>query len=413
MILILLAVIALGVAVWKGAIYKGTGAIMGGGLAKLTGSGSGSLAENINASTKSAMTPAGSGSASAPATPANGSAQSPFKGVAGTDGKLSEEVFSRVYKFRFREPPAVGDLPIAGSLGCSVSVDPVSGSVLIAGKLTGVDAVFRYLEAIDVSPGSCSVQSWAVYVDKSAQKGFDLVAALGDVLNTRDVLTVGTGGLTLDASGDAVAVALNAICDGTVVEVVQRPHVQLRHGVLSTVESIQEIPVPNTAVSQGIAQTSVEYRKVGLQLGVTPYFLANDRLKLSITQTNGLLGRNVRIGENDVPIIESQTVTSAVEMSVGQTVVLGGVSTLRKRTVRGLLRTTDEVTEGSLYVIVSTSFDAPKAIPVSGVLAPLSSQAPPLVPPSEDAVDWIDGELLPKKGWEREEAELVRSKARK
>ncbi len=397
LILILLAVVGLGFAIWKGAVFKASGSVMGSGISKLTAPGPGSLASSIANSTNLPTAP-------------TGTKDSPFKGVVGKDGKDPLEIFSRTYKFRFREPPVVGDLAVASTLGCSVSADTVSGIVLVAGKLSSVDIVCRYLESIDVCPGSCSVQSWAVYVDKSAQKGFDLVAALGDVLKTGDSLTIGSRGLTLDVGGDAISVALNAICDGTVVEVVQRPHVQLRHGLLSTVESIQEIPVPNTAVSQGIAQTSVEYRKVGLQLGVTPYFLANNRLRLAITQTNGLLGRNVRIGENEVPIIESQTVTSSVEMSVGQTVVLGGVSTLRERTVKGLLRSSKEITEGSLYVIVSTCYDAPKAIPVSDVLIPLSAHSPPLIPHRESPDEWIDDQLLPKKGWELQERELIRSK---
>jgi hypothetical protein len=319
----------------------------------------------------------------------------------------------RVYRFQHREPPEAGQIQIAQSVDAALTVDRFSRSVGISGTVEGVELVTRYLEAIDVVPGSCAVQSWAVYVDKSAQKGFDLVAALLAVSAGETTATLGEGGLTLNLNVDRVSVALDAIADGSAVEVVQRPHVQLQHGVTAKIESLQEVPIPSTAVSQGIAQTSVEYRKVGLQLEVVPYFLGNDQLRLGVMQNNGLIGQNVRIGENEVPVIQSQMVSSSVQMTVGQTVVLGGVATYRERLVRGLLRNVKEVSEGSLYVIISTYHDVPKAVPVDLPQMSGPDVPPPLIPPFDDPADWINGELLPAKGWRREERDFLRAKSAK
>jgi len=326
--------------------------------------------------------------------PAMSDKPQPLGMVTTPDTKAPQSL--QIVKFLHRDPPSIDTITIAAAAGCSLSLDSIARSIAVVGPLDGALIVKSYLESLDVVPGSCAVQSWAVFVDRSSSKGFDLVAALSGLADVSSVSAeVGGGGLTFDLSSDQIALALTAICDGSVVEVVQRPHIQLRHGVASRVESIQEVPVPESSSSQGIIQTSIVYRKVGLQLSITPSFLASDQLVLKVSQTNGLIGQTVKIGENEVPVIQSQTVDTSVQMGIGQTVILGGVSTLRERTSRGLLRNSKEVSEGTLYVIVSTFSDVPKAIPVSSPAASPPGQLPPLVPGMADPVEWIMGELLP------------------
>ena len=295
----------------------------------------------------------------------------------------SPETVSKVYRFRYRAAPLPADLTFNQS-GASVIVDNLTNSCLVVGRQSTVDNLFTFLASIDVPLGSCAVKSWAVYVDKSVTHGFDLVAAISAVSGAAagNSLHVGDGSLTLNLGAGDVAAALSAICDDSTVEVVQRPHVQLYQGVTATIESIEEVPVPSTTVSQGIAQTSVTYRKVGLQLAVVPSFFADNRLRLGVTQSNGLLGHSVQISGNEVPIIDSQSVSSTVELAVGQTVILGGVSTFRQKKVKGLLSSSVETSSGTLYVILSTYYDAPRAIPVPvGTLTLDDLGGPGVLPP--------------------------------
>lgn len=319
---------------------------------------------------------------------------------------------SKFYRFSHREPPPASELQ-SSSTGCTISVDRFSRTVLASGPERDISALLEYFHQIDTVGGSCSVQAWAVYVDKSAQKGFDFIAALGAVLDGENTVTIGNGSIVWDIGGSDINAALAVIADGSVVEVIQRPHVHLEQGAISKIESLQEVPIPSTSVSQGIAQTSVDYRKVGLQLLVTPYFFGNERLRLVIEQSNGLLGRDVRIGENDVPIIESQTVSSTVEMSIGQSVVLGGVTTLRNKVSKGLFKNTTETSEGSLYVVISTSSSIPKALPVFDPLSPVDPSSVPFSPGFQDPREWISDQLLPRKGWQHQEREFIDSKITK
>jgi hypothetical protein len=271
---------------------------------------------------------------------------------------------SKTFVFKYRMPPASSDITLASSLDVSLAVDSVSRSVLIVGPVLSVDVVYRYLESIDIIPGSCSVRSWAVFVDKSANAGFDFVGLLKEISPTVQASTgsFGSGSVVLDLPLDRLSLTLETMLDGSTVEVVQRPHVQLTHGKTAHVESIQQVPIPSTTVSQGVSQTSIEFRKVGLQLDVTPYFLSHDRVALDVKQSNGLLGQSVTVGANEIPVISSQSVDSTVSLTVGQTVVLGGVSTFRERHSRGLLRDITERSEGTLYVVLSTYSDVPVAI---------------------------------------------------
>jgi len=297
------------------------------------------------------------------------------------------------YRFKHREPPE--GLSQAGSLlGLQVIVDAPSRSVFVYGSNSQIHDFRQYLENIDLLPGSCSVRTWAVYVDRSAQSGFDLVAAIKSVV-PETTATFGNGSFVLDLGADDIAISLAVIADGSSVEVLQRPHVRLEHGVQSIIESIQEVPVPQTTASQGISQTSVEYRKVGLQLAVTPHFLDRDQVRLSVKQTNGLIGQTVRIDGNEVPVIQSQTVQTQSTLAVGQTVILGGVATRRETLERGLLRNVKETSDGYLYVILATSHDIPKAYPVGSEPIPSPFDSVPLSEPDIDGAEWIDGEVLP------------------
>jgi len=320
--------------------------------------------------------------------------QSPPTITASDNTQATMPTITRVYRMQHRELPDASSLGVFQSMGLQVVLDVPSRVALFRGQADTVLSAVKLLESVDLVQDSCAVQTWAVFVDRTATRGFDLVSALATASGA-PVLNVMEGGFTLNVGPEKIALALSLIADGSSVEVVQRPHVRLTHGATATIESIQEVPVPTTAVSQGISQTSIDYRKVGLQLSVTPHFLSRDRVRLGVSQTNGLLGQNVVIAGNNVPIISSQTVQTAVEMTVGQTVVLGGVSTQRTRQTKGILRNSVEVAEGALYVILSTYDETPKAVPVGAPPIESPDGIVPLSLPIEPSNDWLDGNVLP------------------
>jgi len=342
----------------------------------------------------------------------------PSLGVSGQGGRNSLETLhtSKVVILEHREVPPAEWVQQAQALGASCVVDPVNRSVLFKGPVEVIEILASALKAADVVPGSCGLQTFAVYVSREAVRGFDLKAALLAVAGGSSTATLGDGAISFDLGIDKVAAALEVIADGQTVEVIQRPHVRLLDRVPASVEATDEVPIPSTSVSQGISQTSVNYRKVGLQLTVNPVFLAGDRVRLNVMQSNGVIGSTVEIDGNEVPIIQTQNVSSALELSVGQSVLLGGVRTYRRETKRGLLRKVDSVQEGALYVVLCTYSDSPRAIearPDVEFPADVDWIPSPGISAAQDPAEWITGELLPPKPWQDEERAFIRSKAGK
>ena len=250
--------------------------------------------------------------------------------------------------------------------GVTVLPDPGSNTWTVIGENElAVKGVLAALRARDVDAMQCGLRVWAVFVDDSAVKGFDLAAAIGGIVGDTS-LRVGADGGVLRIGADDMEAVLRVICDDVNVQLVQRPFGILSDGVPLIVEATQEFPIPNTAVSNGVSQSSVQYRKVGLVLNASGRFLGDGRVVLAVEQSNGLVGREIEVAESRLPVVESQRVSSSVRLEIGQSVVLGGVRSMRKKRVKGLLSSSEEIASGWFYVVLAVVSETPRAVPVRG-----------------------------------------------
>jgi len=304
----------------------------------------------------------------------------------------------KVYRFTDR---AVPDLQSLAGLGVAVMSDPSTRTVTVKGKQADVDAAYSALTALDLSSNSANVRTWAVYVDRSQSRGWDLTAAIQAIASADVGFEIGAGRASLNLNGDEISAALDVIADGSAVDVIQRPHLTLLDGQVAEVETTSEVPLPTISVSgNGVSQSGITFRKVGLRLTVRPQFLGRGRVRLVVEQENGLIGATVDLGQGlRAPVIETQRVASSVEIAIGQAVVLGGVSSDRLTARKGFLRDTTERQSGFLYVILSTSEDAPRAYSPGNPLAspfPGVPFAEPFTP--GDVMLGEEFPLLPRKG---------------
>lgn len=265
------------------------------------------------------------------------------------------------YRFEWRAVPSSDWFSQWAQCGASVVVDPLTGVVSVFGAAGAVKALLAALREVDLVQGSCAVYAWCVYVDESQVKGWDLVAAIREASGDGLRAVVGRGGVTLDVTAGDLGVILAVIADGSSVEVLQRPFLRLTHNIPAIVETISEIPLPASTVSNGVAQSSVQYRKVGLQLNILPRFMPGERVVLGVEQSNGLVGPSVDVNGSSVPQIDSQRVATSVELVIGQAAVLGGVRTERARKARGLLRDKTEISRGYMFVVIATASEVPVA----------------------------------------------------
>jgi type II secretory pathway component GspD/PulD (secretin) len=103
----------------------------------------------------------------------------------------------------------------------------------------------------------------------------------------------------------------------------------------------QEIPVPvntlsNAAVAGNVAsiQSSIEFKKVALQLEVVPLINSEKEVSLDILQKidSVVPNSNVNIGGNQVPTIATRYIRTNVSAPNCSTIVLGGLITDTKNT---------------------------------------------------------------------------------
>jgi len=292
------------------------------------------------------------------------------------------KLVSRVVSFKHRNPLTPEFLTALQAFEVTIAYDSASRSALVRGEIENVLDVSELLVKSDLMPAFCSARAWVVFVSDTDASGYDFTAALTALSSDVPITGILDGsGLILNITHDRLSAVINVLASDSRVKLIQQPHVRLMDLIPARVESLEEVPIRSTTVSNGLATSSIEYKRVGLTMEINPHFLGRDRVRMAVKQTGGLVGRNVEIDGALVPVLQTQNVESTIELTIGQSLVLGGVKSSRTRNVKGWLKNTTEIETGTLYVVMSLYDDTPKA-----------------VPSSPDWFEELDGMVLPGKG---------------
>ncbi len=164
------------------------------------------------------------------------------------------------------------------------------------------------------------------------------VVDAGQILNS--AMIPGLQGLAIYGKiSDAVQVFIRALDTRSHFTVLARPAIYTANNKRAVISNGQQVPIPGTSLSNvpsaGVTGTTtgtvasvestVQYENVELRLEVIPLINSNNEVTLKIAQINDTLGANVNISGNQVPIINSQRLTTTVTIPSGATVVLGGL----------------------------------------------------------------------------------------
>ncbi|HVF71886.1 MAG TPA: secretin N-terminal domain-containing protein [Chthoniobacterales bacterium] len=158
---------------------------------------------------------------------------------------------------------------------------------------------------------------------------------------------VGTGGTSvfLSSARDGIG-AIVKLLEGTGrFRVVNRPVVFTSNNKKAIIASGQEIPVPVNTLSSFVpttgatpvqnfgTQSSIQYKKVALQLEVVPLINSEREVTLDILQKVDSLGAEPAIIDgNSIPTIATRYIKTTVSAPNCATIVLGGLITDNKRT---------------------------------------------------------------------------------
>jgi len=140
--------------------------------------------------------------------------------------------------------------------------------------------------------------------------------------------------------GDAISYFIRALDQRSNFKILARPAVYTANNKRAVISSGQRVPVPQSTLSNLTTGTTggiitnnsstavaatVGYEDVELRLEVIPLINSNNEVTLKVAQINDTLGSNVNISGNQVPIVNSQRITTTVTIPSGATIVLGGL----------------------------------------------------------------------------------------
>jgi general secretion pathway protein D len=159
-----------------------------------------------------------------------------------------------------------------------------------------------------------------------------------DLINfTRIIQNVGNGTNIYVAAGNAFAAIVHLLESTGRFKVISRPTVFTSNNKKAIIASGQEVPVPVNTLSNvttgtvinntAAVSSSIEYKKVVLQLEVVPLINSEKEVSLDILQKIDSIvpGGNVNISGNSVPTIDTRYIRTNVAASNGSTIVLGGL----------------------------------------------------------------------------------------
>ena len=149
------------------------------------------------------------------------------------------------------------------------------------------------------------------------------------------IQNVGNGTNIYVAAGNAFAAIVHLLESTSKFKIISRPTVFTSNNKKAIIASGQEVPVPVSTLSNvnnvtnntASVQSSIEYKKVVLQLEVVPLINSEKEVSLDILQKLDSLvpNGNVNISGNSVPTIDTKYIRTNVSARDGSTIILGGL----------------------------------------------------------------------------------------
>lgn len=191
----------------------------------------------------------------------------------------------------------------------------------------GVDYIQRFAKWNGTKPGSGGFTSGNL-------NGPNGIASGGNIANMANMITTTpfgpTSGLNFYGQiGESLDVIVTALEETQRFKVLSRPVVYTQNGKRAEITSGQEVPYPETAVTDtdnpNSVRSTVAYKDVVLKLEVLPTINEDNEVTLDIVQVNDrVVGQQV-IDANEIPIIGKQELNTTVSVANRSTIILGGL----------------------------------------------------------------------------------------
>ncbi|WP_293748946.1 secretin N-terminal domain-containing protein [uncultured Paraglaciecola sp.] len=230
----------------------------------------------------------------------------------------------------------------ASSEDISLVVDERSNSLIFKTTGSHYQSLLPLIKRLDVLPKQIMLEVVIAEVSLTDEFKQGVEFALNDGnygLSTEGAFFgEGFGGLAYALQGTIGQLALNLFQSNSLVNIISRPSLVVRDGVRAAISVGTDIPVVGQTSSDPIngdrQTTSIEYRKTGVELEVTPSVNAQGYVIMSIKQTisNEVdSGGSTSAGGN--PSLFERTIDTEVVAQSGRTIILGGLISENKSSI--------------------------------------------------------------------------------
>jgi type II secretion system protein D len=195
----------------------------------------------------------------------------------------------------------------------------------------GVDYIQRFMKWDGAKPGAGG------FTSGNFNGRPDLIGTTnqnGNIANMADMLTTTpfgpNGGLNFYGQiGESLDVIVTALQTTKRFKVLSRPVVYTQNGKRAEITSGQEVPYPNSSVTDttnpNSIRSTVDFKEVVLKLEVLPTINEDNEVTLDIVQVNDRIVGSQLVDQNEIPIIGKQELNTTVSVGNRSTIILGGL----------------------------------------------------------------------------------------
>ncbi|PYL79499.1 MAG: hypothetical protein DMF21_12530 [Verrucomicrobia bacterium] len=235
----------------------------------------------------------------------------------------------------------VDTTPKAVTVGnAKLIADQRANAIIMLGSREVVAKVEKILDEMDVKAPQVALSTVIgelTLKNDEAGIGTGIVDPAGLINFSRIIQNVATGTNVYIAAGNYLATIVHLLETTGRFKVISRPMVFTSNNKKAIIASGTEIPVPvntltnaTTVTNVASVQSSIEFKKVALQLEVVPLINSEKEVSLDILQKLDSVAGSTLVSGNLIPNIATRYIRTNVSAGNGSTIVLGGLITDNK-----------------------------------------------------------------------------------
>jgi general secretion pathway protein D len=246
-----------------------------------------------------------------------------------------------------------GGVAITEGPGIRVIADEINNALVILATAQQYKQVEATLRRLDVSPLQVLVEATIAEITLQGNLKYGMEWFFTNEIGNKTgigQLDLGSPGIAavvpgfsysiVDSAG-AVRAVLNALADDSRLNVISSPSLMVLNNQTANIDVGDEVPITtqqqqSTVGTAAPVVNNIEYRNTGVLLSVTPRVNAGGMVVMEVAQEVSEVAGATTTAEGDpnlTPTISKRSITTAVAVQSGQTVVLGGL--IRERKVVG------------------------------------------------------------------------------